>query len=129
VHHQVLQRIFEVVLILMVEVLGRIWVDNHLNLLQQPMELDGGTHAGTPRSSPSGVDSRTVYKQQAAFKKRKKEVPGRVHQPMPCLVRGTTDVSASGVRCMYKNSRGLELKSKKRVSYKTIYQCEECTAE
>jgi hypothetical protein len=44
-------------------------------------------------------------------------------------VRGTTDVSESGVRCMYKMCRGLELKSKKRVSYKTIYQCEECTAE
>jgi hypothetical protein len=89
----------------------------------------GGAHAGTPRSLTSGVDSRTVYKQQAAFKKRKKELPARVHQPMPCLVRGTTDVSGSGVRCMYKKCRGLKLKGKKRVSYKTIYQCEECTAE
>jgi hypothetical protein len=106
------------------------------DLGRQPLESPpaargtGGTHAGTPRSSPSGVDSRTVYKQQAAFRKRKKELPGRVHQPMSCLVRGTTDVSGSGVRCMYKKCRGLKLKSKKRVSYKkTIYQCEECTAE
>ena len=89
----------------------------------------GGIHAGTPRSSPS-VDSRTVYKQQATFKKRLKVLPDRVHQPMPCLVRGKDpDKSGSGIRCMYKKCRGLELKSKRRVSYKTIYQCEQCTAD
>jgi hypothetical protein len=49
---------------------------------------------------------------------------------MPCLVRGKDpDKSGSGVRCMYKKCRGFELKSKTRVSYRTIYQCEQCTAD
>ena len=49
---------------------------------------------------------------------------------MPCLVRGKDpNKSGSGVRCMYKKCRGFELKSKTRVAYKTIYQCEQCTAD
>jgi hypothetical protein len=89
----------------------------------------GAVHGGTPRSSPSTVCPRAIYKQQLAFKRRKKIQPDRVHQPMPCIVRGTSDVSGSGVRCMYKKCPGLNNKSKRKVSYKTIYQCEECSVE
>jgi hypothetical protein len=48
---------------------------------------------------------------------------------MPCIVRGTSHVSGSGVRCMYKKCPGLNNKSKRKVSYKTIYQCEECSVD
>ena len=92
----------------------------------------GAVHAGTHRSSSSDVGARAVYHQRAAFKKRKRLQPDRVHQPIPCIVRGTsgtTGTTGSGVRCMYKKCRGLDIKSKRIVSYKTIYQCEECTAE
>jgi hypothetical protein len=89
-----------------------------------------GMHTGARCSTTSTVCARAVYHQRAAFKKRKRLQPDRVHQSIPCIVRGKSDVSESGVRCMYKKCRGLDIKSNKRiVSYKTIYQCEECTAE
>jgi hypothetical protein len=75
----------------------------------------GAVHGATPCSSPSAVCPRAIYKQQLAFKRRKKIQPDRV-QPMPCIVRGTSDVSGSGVRCMYKKCPGLNIKSKRKVS-------------
>jgi hypothetical protein len=53
----------------------------------------GSVHAGTPRSSTYDVSSRGKLKKQHAFKKRQRLQPDRVHQPMPCLVRGKGDVS------------------------------------
>jgi hypothetical protein len=49
----------------------------------------GAVHTGTPHSLTSDVSGRSKLKKQHAFKKRQKQQPGRVHQPMPCLVRGT----------------------------------------
>ncbi|MGK3759270.1 MAG: hypothetical protein ACI8RD_011587 [Bacillariaceae sp.] len=50
---------------------------------------------------------------------------------MPMLVRGESEgeKSGSGARCDYKKCPGLNIKSKRIVSYKTIYQCEQCTVE
>jgi hypothetical protein len=38
-------------------------------------------------------------------------------------------VEVVSVRCMYKKCPGLDLKSKRKVSYKTIYQCEEYSVD
>jgi hypothetical protein len=89
----------------------------------------GAVHGGTPRSSPSTVCPRSVYKKQHAFKKRQKIQPERVHQSMPCLVRGKSNVSGSGNYCRYKKCPGLRVKKKKTRPYTTVYQCEECTIE
>jgi hypothetical protein len=103
------------------------------DLIKQPFPSSpgangtGADHTGTARSSD--VSSRGVYKQQQAFKRRKRLQLDRVHQPISCIVRGTSDTSGSGVRCMYKKCRGLDIKSKRIVSYKTIYQYGKCTAE
>ena len=49
---------------------------------------------------------------------------------MPMLVRGCEEkTSGSGARCVYKKCPGLNIKSQRIVSYKTIYQCEQCTVE
>jgi hypothetical protein len=67
-----------------------------------------GVYTGAPHSTTSTVGARAVYHQRAAFKKRKRLQPGRVHQPIPCIVRGKSDTSgSSGVRCMYKNAAEL----------------------
>jgi hypothetical protein len=65
----------------------------------------GAVHTGGARSSDAS--SRGAYKQQQAFKKRKRLQPGRVHQPIPCIVRGKSNTSGSGVRCMYSKCRDL----------------------
>jgi hypothetical protein len=64
-----------------------------------------------------------------AFKKRQKLQPDRVHQPMPCLVRGKGDVSGSGSYCPYKKCPGLKVKKKTSRPYTTVYQFEQCTVE
>jgi hypothetical protein len=53
----------------------------------------------------------------------------RLHQSMPMLVRGEGGKRGSGPRCLYKKCPGLNIQSKRIVSYKTIYQCEQCTVE
>jgi hypothetical protein len=45
------------------------------------------------------------------------------------LLRGTGEKSGSGARCDYKKCPGINIKSRRIVSYKTIYQCEQCTVE
>jgi hypothetical protein len=72
----------------------------------------GAVHTGTSRSLTSNVSGRSKLKKQHAFKKRQKLQPGRVHQPMPCLVRGKGDVSGSGSYCRYKKCPGLKMKKK-----------------
>jgi hypothetical protein len=84
----------------------------------------GAVHGGTPRSSPTTVCPTSIYKNQHAFKKRQKLQPERVHQPMPCLVRGKGHVSGSGSYCRYKRFPGLKVKKKTSRPYTTVYQCE-----
>ena len=84
-------------------------------------------HAGAPRSTTSDVSSRGMHKKQEAFRKRQRLQPDRVHQPMPCLVRGNGKISGSGNYCRFKKCPGLKIKKKTTRPYKTIYQCEECT--
>jgi hypothetical protein len=80
----------------------------------------GAVHAGTPRSA--SVCSRSVYKQQQAFKKRKRDQNWRCHQSVPNLVTG------SGLNCRYKKCPGQKnLKSKR--PYQTRYRCEECSID
>jgi hypothetical protein len=62
-------------------------------------------------------------------KRRQKLQPGRVHQPMPCLVRGKSNDSGSGNYCRYKKCPGLRVKKRKTRPYTTVYQCEEFTGE
>jgi hypothetical protein len=89
----------------------------------------GAIRTGIPRSLTSDVSGRSKLKKQHAFKRRQKLQPGRVHQPMPCLVRGKSNVSGSGSYCKYKKCPGLKMKKKITRPYKTVYQCEECTVE
>ena len=49
---------------------------------------------------------------------------------MPCLVRSKApDKPGSGPYCKYKKCPSLRNKNKTKRSYKTIYQCEQCTVE
>jgi hypothetical protein len=89
----------------------------------------GAVHTGTPRSLTSDVSSRGKLRKQHAFKKRQRLQPERVHQPMPCLVRGKGDVSGSGSYCRFKICPGLKMKKKITRPCKTVYQCEQCTVE
>jgi hypothetical protein len=75
------------------------------------------------------VYSRSKLKIQHACKKRQKQQPGRVHQPVPCLVRGKSNVSGSGNYCKYKKCPGLKVKKRTSRPYTTVYQCEQCTVE
>jgi hypothetical protein len=83
----------------------------------------------TTNTPGSALSARGLHYQQVAFKKRKRDYISRVHQPMPMLVRGTGEKSGSGNHCRYKKCPGLNNKNKRRRSYTTIYQCEECTVE
>jgi hypothetical protein len=69
-----------------------------------PARGTGGVHSGTPRSCSSDTSSRGKLKQQAAFKRRKKQHTWRSHQSVPNLVTG------SGPRCRYKQCPGLNIK-------------------
>ena len=85
----------------------------------------GAVHARVPQpidySSPRGR-----HYQQCAFSRRRLLHPWRVHQPVPMLVRGL-DNKGSGPRCQYKKCLGFEQDAVTRVSFKTIYRCEECS--
>ena len=96
-----------------------------------PANGTGGTHAGTSSNTPgSALSARGLHYQQVAFNKRKRDYNSRVHQPMPCLVRGSEEKnSGSGNYCQYKKCPGLNRQNKTKRSYTTIYQCEECTVE
>jgi hypothetical protein len=72
----------------------------------------GAVHAGIPCSSTSEVSGRGKLKKQHAFKKKQRLQPDRVHQPMPCLVRGKGDVSGNGSYCRFKKCPGLKMKKK-----------------
>jgi hypothetical protein len=85
----------------------------------------GAINGGTVRTTTVGG----MYHHKIAFNKRQRDYVSRVHQPMPMLVRGEGEKSGSGARCDYKKCPGLNIKSKRIVSYKTIYQCEQCTVE
>jgi hypothetical protein len=89
----------------------------------------GAVHAGTTTTPGSALTARGLHYQEVAFNKRQRDYVSRVHQPMPMLVRGEGEKSGSGARCDYKKCPGLNIKSKRIVSYKTIYQCEQCTVE
>ncbi|MGK3754794.1 MAG: hypothetical protein ACI8RD_007103 [Bacillariaceae sp.] len=89
----------------------------------------GGVHAGTPQTPASTLTARGLYYQELAFNKQKRDYVSRVHQPMSMLVRGTGEKSGNGARYNYKKCPGLNIKNKRIVSYKTIYQCEQCTVE
>jgi len=64
-----------------------------------PARGTGGTHTGTATTPGSALSARGLHYQQVAFKKRKRDYISRVHQPMPCLVRGTGEISGSGNHC------------------------------
>jgi hypothetical protein len=81
----------------------------------------GAVHAGTPRSA--SVCSRSVYKQQQAFKRRKKEHNWRCHQSVPNIVAG------SGPICMYKKCPGFKIKKDTVRAHQTKYRCEECSID
>jgi hypothetical protein len=66
----------------------------------------GGTHAGTPRTPGSIQTPMGLYHQEVRFNNRKRDYISRVHQPMPCLVRGTGEKSGSGNHCRYKKCPG-----------------------
>ena len=76
----------------------------------------------TPRSATSDVTSRTIYKQQEAFNRKKKQQPGRRHQSVAMIVK-------SNSYCQYKKCPGLEIKKKPRRPYPTKYRCEECSID
>jgi hypothetical protein len=82
-------------------------------------------------SSPAanGTGAMGLYHQEIAFNKRKRDYISRVHQPMPMLVRGTGEKSGSGNHCRYKKCPSLNIKKEPKMSYATIYQCEEYTVE
>jgi hypothetical protein len=94
-----------------------------------PAHGTGATHAGTPTTPGSALTPMGLYHQEVAFKKRRRDYISRVHQPMPCLVRGTGEKSGSGNHCRYKKCPGLNNKKKTKRSYTTIYQFEQCTVE
>jgi hypothetical protein len=85
---------------------------------------NGAVHAGNHQlidyTSPQGR-----HHQQCAFSRRRLQQPWRVHQSVPMLVRGL-DNKGSGPRCSYKKCPGFDQPSVRRVSFKTIYRCEEC---
>ena len=89
----------------------------------------GAIHADTPRTPGSTLTPMDMYHKEIRFNRRKRDYISRVHQPMPCLVRGTGEKSGSGNHCRYKKCPGLNNKKKTRRSYTTIYQCEQCTVE
>jgi hypothetical protein len=78
----------------------------------------GGVHTGTARSSTSCT--RTIYKQQNTFKRRKTQHRWMCHQSVPNVVTG------SGPNCRYRKYPGLKTNVSKR-SYQTKYRCEECS--
>jgi hypothetical protein len=85
----------------------------------------GAVHAGIPQptdcSSPRGRNY-----QQCAFSRRRLQHPWRVHQPVPMLVRGL-DNKGSGPRCQYKKCPCYDQQTVRRVAFKTVYRCEECS--
>jgi hypothetical protein len=63
-----------------------------------PAHGTGGVHSGTPLSCSSDTRTRGKFKQQAAFKRRKKQHAWRSHQSVPNLVTGSgPDVDTKSV--------------------------------
>jgi hypothetical protein len=82
----------------------------------------GAIHAGTPQSSTSDVTSRSVYKQQEALSRRKKQKPGRRHQSVAMIVKNNPHFT-------YKKCPGLNIEKETTQTYKTNYRCEECSID
>jgi hypothetical protein len=80
----------------------------------------GAVHAGT--SGSSDVSNRTIFKQQQALSKRKKQQPGRRHQSVAMIVNHNP-------YCQCKKCLGLYNQKQITRAYRTNYRCEECSIE